>query len=145
MVNFKIEGINEVEKTIRRMGNLPQKCVTTAAKRGAIIARNFAKKKAPYETGALESGIILKGEKTRTKGKKVYQVVMDASKNDIFVKTSKSGKRAYYPASQEYGFRTKNGGYVPGFHYLKRSLEDNYRPIQVKMVKVLSDQIDKLK
>jgi len=144
-VKFKIEGMEELEKTIRKLGKLPQKCVTKAAKKGAQIALKAAKQKAPFLTGALEEGIILKGEKTRRKGKKVYQVTMNPAMNDVFVKTTKDGKRYYYPASQEYGFITKNGGYVPGYHYLRDSLVDNKERIEKTVVDVLAKEIDKLR
>lgn len=144
-VKFKIEGMEELEKTIRKLGKLPQKCVTKAAKKGAQIALKAAKQKAPFFTGALEEGIILKGEKARRKGKKVYQVTMNPAMNDVFVKTTKGGKRYYYPASQEYGFITKNGGYMPGFHYLRDSLVDNKERIEKTVVDVLAKEIDKLR
>jgi len=144
-VKYEIEGMKELEKTIRKLGKLPQKCVTKAAKKGAQIALKAAKQNAPFLTGALEEGIILKGEKTRRKGKKVYQVTMNPAMNDVFVKTTKDGKRYYYPASQEYGFITKNGGYVPGFHYLRDSLVDNKERIEKTVVDVLAKEIDKLR
>jgi len=144
-VKYEIEGMKELEKTIRKLGKLPQKCVTKAAKKGAQIALKAAKQNAPFLTGALEEGIILKGEKTRKKGKKVYQVTMNPAMNDVFVKTTKDGKRYYYPASQEYGFITKNGGYVPGFHYLRDSLVDNKERIEKTVVDVLAKEIDKLR
>ncbi len=144
-VKFEIEGMKELERTIRELGKLPQKCVTKAAKKGAQIALKAAKQKAPFLTGALEEGIILKGEKTRRKGKKVYQVTMNPAMNDVFVKTTKDGKRYYYPASQEYGFITKNGGYVPGYHYLRDSLVDNKERIEKTVVDVLAKEIDKLR
>ena len=144
-VKFKIEGMEELEKTIRKLGKLPQKCVTKAAKKGAQIALKAAKQKAPFLTGALEEGIILKGEKTRRKGKKVYQVTMNPAMNDIFVKTTKDGKRYYYPASMEYGFITRDGGYSPGFHYLRDSLVDNKERIEKTVVDVLAKEIDKLR
>jgi len=144
-VKFEIEGMKELEQTIRKLGKLPQKCVTKAAKKGAQIALKAAKQKAPFLTGALEEGIILKAEKTKKKGKKVYQVTMNPAMNDVFVKTTKDGKRYYYPASQEYGFITKNGGYVPGFHYLRDSLVDNKERIEKTVVDVLAKEIDKLR
>lgn len=144
-VKFEIEGMKELERTIRKLGKLPQKCVTKAAKKGAQIALKAAKAKAPFLTGALEEGIILKGEKLRKRGKKVYQVTMNPAMNDVFVKTTKDGKRYYYPASQEYGFITKNGGYVPGFHYLRDSLVDNKERIEKTVVDVLAKEIDKLR
>ena len=104
-----------------------------------------ARAKAPWETGELSNGIILKGEKTRRKGKKVYQVTMNPAMNDIFVKTTKDGKRYYYPASMEYGFITRDGGYSPGFHYLRDALVDNKTAIERVTVDELAKRIDKLR
>ena len=144
-VKFKIEGMEELEKTIRKLGKLPQKCVTPAARKGARIALKAARANAPWETGELSNGIVLKGERARKKGKKVYQVTLDPAKNDIFVKTTKDGKRYYYPASMEYGFITRDGGYSPGFHYLRDALVDNKTAIERTVVDELAKQIDKLK
>jgi HK97 gp10 family phage protein len=142
---FEVEGLKELERTIRQLGKLPQKCVTPAAKKGARIALKAARAKAPWETGELSNGIVLKGERARKKGKKVYQVTMDPAKNDIFVKTTADGTRYYYPASQEYGFITKDGGYVPGLHYLRNSIDDNKAEIERVTVQELAKQIDKLR
>lgn len=143
--SFKLEGMKELERTIRQLGQLPQKCVTPAAKKGAQIALKAARAKAPFRFGDLESGIVLKGERLRQRGKKVYQVTMDPSMNDLFVKTTKDGKRYYYPASMEYGFLTKDGGYVPGFHFLRDSLIDNKEEIERVVVDELAKRIDKLR
>ncbi len=142
---FEVEGLKELERTIRQLGKLPQKCVTPAAKKGARIALKAARAKAPWETGELSNGIVLKGERARKKGKKVYQVTLDPAKNDIFVKTTKDGKRYYYPASMEYGFITRDGGYSPGFHYLRDALVDNKTAIERTVVDELAKQIDKLR
>ena len=144
-VKYEIEGMKELERTIRKLGQLPQKCVTPAAKKGARIALKAARANAPWETGELSNGIVLKGERARKKGKKVYQVTLDPAKNDIFVKTTKDGKRYYYPASMEYGFITRDGGYSPGFHYLRDALVDNKTAIERTVVDELAKQIDKLK
>jgi len=143
MAKFRIEGMKELQRSFRRLGDVPQKVVTPAAKKGARIALKAAKTKAPYEFGELEGGIVLKGERTRVKGKKVYQVTMDAAKNDIFAKESKAGKRSYYPASQEYGFMTVDGGYVPGLHFLRDAIDDNARQIEKTVVKEALKKVDK--
>ena len=85
------------------------------------IALKSARKNAPQgDTGELKGGMKLIGEKSRTKGKKVYQVVFDRSKNNVFQKKNKDGKvTGYYPASQEYGFFAKNGRYISGYHFMK--------------------------
>lgn len=144
-VKFEVEGMKELEKTIRKLGQLPQKTVTPAAKKGATIALKSARGKAPWRFGDLANGIILKGEKLRKRGKKVYDVMMDPAKNDIFVKTTKDGKRYYYPASMEYGFITRDGGYVPGYHFLRDSLVDNKAEIERTVVQELAKRIDKLR
>lgn len=99
---------------------------------------------APSKTGELKSGIILHKERSRTKGKVVFDIYMDPEKNAVFQKpiihpVRSKGKYAYYPASQEYGFFTRrtDGGMtytrpdgssatinkVPGKHYMRTGAE----------------------
>ena len=100
MATFKIEGMEEAIKMIKDVGELPQKCVTKAAKKGIQIAKKDAKGGGWVdETGYLRKSIKEKAEKSKIKGKKVYDLWPDPSMNDVFVKISKKGKRAYYPAS----------------------------------------------
>ena len=76
---------------------------------------------APKRTGELARGIIVSpaAEQSSASAKIVRDIYFDASMNDTFVKTSREGKRYYYPASQEYGFRKVNGGRVPGRYYIR--------------------------
>lgn len=145
MANFRIEGMKELQKSIKKLGQVPQKCVTPASKKGMNIALKSARKNAPEgDTGELKGGMKLIGEKSRTKGKKVYQVVFDRSKNNVFQKKNKDGKvTGYYPASQEYGFFAKNGRYIPGYHFMKKAMEDNNGAITKKIVDEMSKNIDK--
>ena len=116
-MNIKVEGLDEAVEMIKKVGELPQKCVNKAAKKGIQIAKREAKSGGWVDqTGYLRKAIKEKAEKTKIKGKKVYDLMPDSSYNDVFVKTTKKGKRAYYPASVEYGFKTNNGGSAPGFH-----------------------------
>lgn len=144
MPREQIDGMKNLVNTIRRLGDLPQKCVTKAARAGANIALKDARRNAPVLTGELKRGLKLKGERRRVKGKKVYQVTFDAAKSDLFVKETKAGKRYYYPSSQEYGYRTRNGGWIPGYRYLSKSIDDNRSQISKKVVDVLKREIDKL-
>ena len=82
---------------------------------------------APKKTGALRRGLIVSpiAERSATPGKTVYDIYFDEKMNDTFVKYSR-GKRYYYPASQEYGFRTTPGPRgesrrVPGKYYMRSS------------------------
>ena len=92
----------------------------------ALAARIRAN--APYRFGALRSGIIVAPgfERTSTYGKIVNDIVFDAAMNDTFVKMSKTGKRYYYPASQEYGFRIGRGKRVPGLYYMRNTAAEFY-------------------
>lgn len=103
--------------------------------------------KAPRKTGALISGIIPSPweENSKYPGKIVRQVYMDAGMNDTFVKVTKSGKRYYYPASQEYGFRVANRSgnrvkRVPGKYFMAgTSIE--YFPAFEKDVETLVEKV----
>lgn len=148
MVKYKIEGINELQRSLKKLGDVPQRSVTKAAKKGMNIALKSARKNAPEDSGELKGGIISVGEKSRLKGKKVYQVVFDRNKNDIFqkpIKYPKKGKNkiAYYPASQEFGYFLRNGKYMPGLHFMKKALQENETAIRKKIVDEMSKEIDK--
>lgn len=127
----------------RELEKVPQTTVTKSARAGASIAYKSAKANAPVDTGNLKKGLILKRERRRKPGKAVYQVTFDPAMNDVFVKESKDGKRAYYPASQEYGFLTKDGGYIPGYRYLKRSITDNETAIEQKIIETAKKDVEK--
>lgn len=88
---------------VRKEMNGIQRIVQTAV--GALAVR--MRTNAPRKSGDLIRGIVPSPweEKSAYPGKIVRQVYMDAGMNDTFVKISKSGKRYYYPASQEFGFR----------------------------------------
>lgn len=142
-VNFKITGMKELQKSLKTLGETPQKHVTAAARKGMNIVLSQAKAKAPIDTGALKKGIKLVGERSKTKGKKVYQVDFDSAYNDVFQKKDKKGKVvAYYPVSQEYGYFTKNGRYIPGFRFIHGSLENNAPKVQMVIVDTMKKKID---
>lgn len=145
----EIEGYRRLEQTLEQLNKLPQKIVTKAARKGANVVFKQAKKEAPVEIGNLKKGVILRTEKTRTKGKKVFQVVMDRAFNRFFVKVSKSGKRAYYPASQEYGFFSRGpngsrGRYIPGFNFLRGSNASKQREAQQIIIRTMLTEVDKI-
>lgn len=144
MAIFKIDGMRKLEKTFQKLGKVPQTVATKAARAGATVALRATRANIPEgETGELKKGLILKKERRTVQGKAVYDVRFDPKKNEVFVKTSKAGKRSYYPASQEYGFLTKSGGYVPGYRFMRRGITEHRIPIITKMVSVAGKEIDK--
>lgn len=151
---FYMEGLGDFVGVLGSMEQVPQKCVTKAAGKGATVVRKAVRGTVPVDTGALKKGIIRKGERSRTKGKKVYDLMFDPSMNDVFQKPIKNpgeagGKnpKGYYPASMEYGFltRSKGGGYsyVPGYHFMRDAAEASSSPAKKVMIQALNDEIDK--
>ena len=142
-LTFRIEGMKQLEKSIKKLGEVPQKHVTASARKGMNIVLKDAKANAPYDTGMLKKGIKLVGERSRTKGKKVYRVVFDRAMNDVFQKKNAEGKiTGYYPVSQEYGFFAKNGRYIPGYRFISDSLTGNVSKIEKTIVGEMKKRID---
>lgn len=139
-----IGGMKGLERDFLLLGRVPQTAATKSAQAGARIPHKAAKRNAPVDEGDLQRGIIMKRERSRVKGKAVYDVMMDPAKNDIFVKMTKSGDRSYYPASQEYGFLTVDGGYVPGYRFLRNAVDDNAAVIEAKILDVAGKEVDKV-
>ncbi len=140
---FKITGMNDLKHSLNKLGTVPQRHVTASAKKGMDIVLKDAKANAPYDTGALKQGTVLKPERSSKKGKKVYRVVFDDKMNDTFQKKNAEGKVvAYYPVSQEYGYFTKNGRYVPGFRFIHNSMDKNAKAMAQKMVDAMKKKVD---
>lgn len=142
-MKFKIEGMNKLQNSLKKIGGVPQKYVTPASKKAMRIVQKDAKSDAPYLTGDLERGIILAPEKTKTKGKKIYRVVFDRAMNDVFQKPNKDGKiTGYYPVSQEYGFFAKNGRYIPGYAFARGALEKDAPKVAETIISTMQKKID---
>lgn len=141
--NFKVEGMDELLKGFKKIGQVPQKHVTSSSRKAMNIVLKSSRANAPYYEGYLEKGMKLKGERSRVKGKKVYQVIFNPDMNHIFQKPNKQGKiTGYYPVSQEYGFFAKNGRYIPGYRFIHDSLIDNTSKIEKTIVSEMQKKID---
>lgn len=142
-VRFKVEGMRELERSLKKLGQVPQKHVTSSARKGMNIALKQSKANAPVDTGMLKKGIVSKGERSRQKGKKVYRIVFDRNMNEVFQKPNKEGKiTGYYPISQEYGYFARNGRYIPGYRFISDSLTDNVSKIEKTIVSEMKKKID---
>lgn len=148
--NTQIEGLRELEAQFRRLQKFPKSKVSKAANAGMKKPFKDAKTNAPVDVGNLKKGIKKIREKTpRTKPKVVYSLVFDRAFNSFFQKPVKNpgpGRKdtAYYPVSQEYGFFARNGRYIPGFRFMRKALEENQTTSSKEIVRVLSDEVDKL-
>lgn len=141
--NFKIEGMDKLLNDLEKIGQVPQKHVTSSSRKAMNIVLKSSRANAPYYEGYLEKGMKLKGERSRAKGKKVYQVIFNPDMNHIFQKPNKQGKiTGYYPVSQEYGFFAKNGRYIPGYRFIHDSLAENTRKVEKTIVSEMQKKID---
>ena len=143
-ITFNARDIKNLEKAAKKIDGITKKQITPAVRKAMNPVLKAAKQKAPEDTGNLKKALKLKGERTCVQGKKVYQVTIDnKNKNDIFVKISKNGNRAYYPASQEHGFATVDGGRVDGKHYLRDAMDDKSPQLASDIVNNIMKNIEK--
>lgn len=149
-VDIDWSDFRRLSRTVEKLGGLPQKCVTKAARKGGNLVLKAVRQKAPADTGDLKRGLRLKAEKTRVKGKKVYDIVFDAGMNDVFQKPIQNpgeaggrSKTAYYPASMEFGYFARNGRYIPGYHFMRGAAEESEESAAGVTVQVLSDELEK--
>jgi hypothetical protein len=143
-VRIKLDvDMRNLQRSLKKLGQVPQKHVTASARKGMNIVLKEARVKAPYETGALKKGMKLQGERSRYKGKKVYKIIFDPAMNHIFQKKNQAGEIvAYYPVSQEYGYFTKNGKYIPGFRFIHNSLANNAQKMERTIITTMKQKID---
>lgn len=149
--NTEIEGFRELMRQLARVEKVPKSVTSKAAREGIKDPLRDAKNGAPERTGSLKNGIIKILEKSpRGRAKSVYRIVFDRAFNPIFQKPIENpgeygGEKptGYYPVSQEYGFKTADG-YEPGLYFVREAMEKNQGQSQVKMVKRLGKEIDKL-
>ena len=53
-VYFRVEGMDELEKSLKKLGKVPQKHVTSSSRKAMNIVLKQSRATAPYETGALK-------------------------------------------------------------------------------------------
>lgn len=151
------DEMTELERTVKALGKVPQKCATRAAGKGATVTRRAIRQEIPEGlTGNLRRYLKRDGERSRYKGKKVYRIGIagGAEANSIFQKPIKDpgafgGKRkyAYYPASVNFGFptrRIRNGkSFVEGQHFIERGVLASTEESKEVMVKVFKEEVKK--
>lgn len=130
---FSVDGVGRIAVSVpvdkmAALGRVSEAQLAASVRKSATALARRISTKAPRRTSALQSGIIPSpsAERSAMPGKVVYDVYFDAAMNDTFVKTTKAGKRYYYPASQEYGFRIRRAKRKPGLYYMRDTAIDFY-------------------
>lgn len=144
MSEFELQGFNELKNLIDELGKVPQKVATKAARSGGQIDLTATKQDAPVYDGWLKASLKLVGERASTPGKKVYEITFDKAYNSKLVKISKSGKRSYYPNSQEFGWKYPNGGYHVGLQYMKNTAREKGNAVEQRIVDVATAELNKV-
>lgn len=151
-INFS--DMAKLNAALNRVERVPQRAVTKAAGKGATVVRKAVRGEVPVDTGALKRGIVRRPERSRTRGKKVYDLMFDPGMNDVFQKPIKDpgaaggkSKHGYYPASMEYGFLTRSLGnglqYVPGYHFMRKAAESSEFPAKQATIKAFTAELEK--
>jgi len=95
--------------------------------------------------GALRAGIVPSPgkENSAKEGKVVYDVWIDPGMNDTFVRYA-NGTRYYYPASQEYGFRTRSGGRKGGLYFMRNTAVSYYPAHEARVAQAVDKILEEI-
>lgn len=148
---FEVRGQRELERQFARIGKMPKKYLTKAARVGMSDPLKEARTNAPKgKTGHLKRSIRRKTETPNKRNKVIYRLVYNPSMTPNFLKptTGKYGGKtpnAYYPASVEYGYKGPKGKIFPKtMYWLSTIMERNERSSIQKVVDSLNDSIDEM-
>lgn len=138
----QVEGLNKLMKDISKLDKIPQKQITKGVRRGTNIILKEARLRASerHITGKMSRKLTLKAERSKKRGKKVMQVTYQkVDKYPEAVKITKDGTRYYYPSSQNFGFKTRDGEKVEGLHFLEGAMQSK----SGEAARVIVDEIGK--
>ena len=116
MADLLITGAKELHRKLRQLEKkVSGKIVRTSVRAGANVVLKKAKANASSMVGGEMGGLIKKYLKLRVWEKQPpgaygMGVVISEAGNDVFVVTSKAGRRNYIPHAIEYGHAAPGGG-----------------------------------
>lgn len=156
-IDFEHGDLVRMYKTLDRIGASPYKAVNKGTSKAAAVVKKSVKGSVPVKTGTLKRNIVTKTERSRSRGKKVRETTFRGGDeaNALLQKPIKnpgvlggSSPKAYYPASQEYGFlaRAPGGGvqYIEGKHFMRAGAESASAPAKEAMIETITKELDKI-
>lgn len=160
-IDFEHRDLVKMYKTLDKVGASPKKALNKGVSKAASITKRSVKELAPVgrgpTQGTLKRNIVTKTERSRLKGKKVRETTFRGGDeaNAQLQKPIKnpgilggSSPKAYYPASQEYGFlaRAPGGGvqYIEGKHFMRRGAETASAPAKTAMIETMTKELDRI-
>lgn len=156
-IDFEHRDLVMMYRTLERVGKSPQKALNKGTSKAAMIVKRSVRGVVPVRTGTMKRNIVTKTERSRSNGKKVRETTFRGGEeaNAQLQRPIKnpgvlggSSKKAYYPASQEYGFlgRAPGGGvqYIPGKHFLRRGAETASESAKKAMIDTMTKELDRI-
>jgi hypothetical protein len=152
-VKIRVEGLQELQAQFDRIGKMPKKHLTRAAKLGAKDPLRQAKAnvkvgKYTKTRGSMRKSLQMKMETPNKRNKTVYRIRFNPKFTDVFLKKGGSGvyggrDPAYYPHSVEYGRKGKKGR-VSGKYWIAKAIRQHQQSSMQKIVDSLRKSIDEL-
>lgn len=156
-IDFDHKDLVRMYKTLDGVGVSPRKALNKGTSKAASMVKRSVRSHAPFKSGTLKGNIVTKTERSRSKGKKVRETTFrgGAEANALLQKPIKdpgilggSSPKAYYPASQEYGFlaRAPGGGvqYVQGKHFMRSGAEAASERAKKTMIDTMTKELDRI-
>ncbi|WEG14003.1 HK97 gp10 family phage protein [Pullulanibacillus sp. KACC 23026] len=155
MAYRNIEGLDQLINMTNQLGQVPRKVARAAARAGGQADLVAVRNAAPVgSTGNLKASLTKKEERgsASNRGKSVFDIRFNPAFNISLVKNvinpGKYGgqnSRAYYPASQEYGFlHSGPRGFVPGYNFMKKASDEDSEAVKKAMIDKAISAIDKI-
>lgn len=156
-IDFEHRDLVKMYKTLDAVGRAPQKALNRGTSKAATIVKRSVKGLVPVRTGTLKRNIVTKTERSSRRGKKVRETTFRGGEeaNALLQRPIQhpgvlggKSKKAYYPASQEYGFlaRAPGGGvqYIEGKHFMLHGAEAASEPAKAAMIETMTKEMDKI-
>lgn len=146
---FKVEGLEELDKQFERIGKMPKKYLTRSAKLGMDKPYKEAKSAMPEgKTGLLRKGLTRQMETPNKKRKTIYRLRWHPKFTTNYRKKTTGvyggeTPHTYYPNAWEYGHKTKKGR-VEGKYVVRDIVEKNTMDSLEKIIKSLNASITEL-
>lgn len=149
MFHASVIGLEELEAQFERIGKLPRKEMTKAAKSGMNPLLKKVRDAAPRgKTGNLKRSLRFLRETPNKRNKAVYRIAYSPKFNEFFQKPTTGiyggqTPHAYYPNSVEYGYKNAKG-HVAGKFFMDKTIRANETSTVQRVTKSLNDSIDSL-
>lgn len=137
-----MDDLQRLEHDLKLLEKFPTKYLTKAVKDGGAIILAETKRLAPKRSRTMINAMVVQLERSRKTGKRVVQITFSSKYNSLLVKKSKTGKRSYYPASQEYGWIKRNGERVEGKHFMRDAADTQENAFKKKVIDDMMAKIE---